>query len=167
MFCYFVIYLTVVFHFFLVIGPFLTGAQILLAVMNWELNDSCIASYGINLDQPTSSLTFSRVLFSPFWILFVAPLTLKSKWFRILNKKAWHLVMEARKKIWSQRMTRHSYLYQEEYAQSRRRKWRISILSKSRGWFALATKQGWEVEIRSIKIFWIDLFVAQFAKFPM
>ena len=139
MFYHFVIYLTVVFHFFLGIGPLLTGAQILLAVMNWELNDSCVASYGISLDQPTSSLTFSRVLFSPFWILFVAPLTLKSNWSRILDKKTYHLVMEDRNKIWSQGMIRRSYFCQEEYAQSRRRKWMIFILSKSRGWVSSAT----------------------------
>ena len=64
--------------FFLGIGPFLTGVKILLTVMNRELNDSCIVLYGINLDQHSSSLTSSRVVY-PFCILFVAPLTLKSK----------------------------------------------------------------------------------------
>ena len=54
--------------------------------------------------------------------------------------------MEVRKKIWSQGTTRHSYLYQEQYTHSKRRKWRISILSKSRGWFALVRKLASEVE---------------------
>ena len=125
MFCNFGIFL------FLGIALSLTGVKILLAVMNWELKDSWTASYGINPDQPTSPLTLSWVFVSPFWILFVAPLTLKSNWSRILDKKTYHLVMEARNKIWSQGMIRHSYVCQEEYAHSRGRKWMISMLSMS------------------------------------
>lgn len=140
MFCDFGIFL------FLGIGLFLTGIKILLAVMSWELNVSCIASYGINPDQPTSSHTFHRVL-SRLCFLSVAMLTLKGRWSRILNKKAYHLVMEARNKIWSQGMTRHSYFCQEEYAHSRRWKWMIFILGKSRGWVS-------ESEAHSVMIFW-------------
>ena len=132
MFCDFGIFL------FLGIGLFLTGVKILLAMMNWELIDSWTASYGINPDQPISSFTFSRVL-SPLCLLSVAPLTLKSRWSRILTKKAYHLVKEARNKIWSQALTRHSYLYQEEYAHLRRKIWMIFISSKSLGWVSLAT----------------------------
>lgn len=137
------------FGIFLGIGLFLTGVKILLAVMNWELKDSWTASYGISPDQHTSSHTFNRVLF-PLCFLSVAMLTLKSRWFRILNKKAYHLVMEARNKIWSQGMTRRSYFCQEEYAHSRRWKWMIFVSSKSRGWVSLATDRA---RVRSARSF--------------